>query len=167
MSEFCCFLCDFTTNDRKAYISHVKEVHNEFIKRHILQHKYHGEVPKCAECGAEVSFNEKQIDYNKYCPSHKKLAQIEWSKHNGFGAKMDPKQNLGKTKENCDFMKRRSESLKGVGVKAFTPEEIAENTRKRRATEEQRGSRAMKREKWDKWCEEALKRGMRVITFLS
>ncbi len=167
MSDYTCYTCPFTTDDRKEYISHVKDVHGEFIKRHVLQHKYGGVVPLCAECGTPVNFNEKQIDFNKYCPEHKKLAQIEWSKQNGFGAKQDAKQNLGKTKENCDFMRRRSESMMGVGVKEFTPEEIEENTRKRLATEAERGSRILKREKFDKWASESLRRGMRVLTDFS
>lgn len=164
MPSYTCYICDFTSEDRKAYISHVKEAHGEFIKRHILAHKYGGVVPVCKECGEPVAFNEKQIDFNSYCVNHKKLAQIEWSKNNGFGAKMDPKQNLGKTKENCDFMKRRSESLMGRGVKVFSPEEIKENTAKRLATEAERGSRALKDEKWEYWCAEALRRGMRVVS---
>jgi len=167
MSNYTCYICEFTTEDRKEYIAHVKDVHGEFIKRHVLIHKYNKVIPLCKECGAEVAFNEKQIDFNSYCVNHKKLAQIEWSKNNGFGAKQEPKQNLGKTKENCDFMKRRSESLMGTGVKAFTPEEIKENTAKRLATEAERGSRILKREKYNKWVAESLRRGMRVLTDFS
>jgi hypothetical protein len=164
MLNYTCYICDFRTEDRKAYISHVKEVHGEFIKRHVLAHKYGGVVPVCKECGAEVAFNEKQIDFNSYCVNHKKLAQIEWSKNNGFGAKMDPKQNLGKTKEDFEFLRRKSESMMGKGVKVFSPEEIKENTAKRLATEAERGSRILKDEKWERWCAESLKRGMRVVS---
>lgn len=72
-------------------------------------------------------------------------------KKNGFGAKEDQNQNLGKTKENCEYMKERSERMMGVGVKAFTKEEIKENTAKRLKTENDRGSRRFKKNKYEKY----------------
>ncbi len=39
MSDYACYICEFTTEDRKDYIAHVKDVHGEFIKRHVLAHK--------------------------------------------------------------------------------------------------------------------------------
>lgn len=165
--NYICYICNNEWDDRKEYISHVKNDHGEFINKHILIHKYGGRVPVCLECGKPVVFNEKRIDFNKYCIEHKRLAQIEWSQSNGFGAKVDKNQNLGKTKENCDYMKKRSERMVGVGVKKFSEEEKKEQTIKRLATEERRGSRRLKIEIWEKWCVESLRRGMKVLTNFS
>jgi hypothetical protein len=163
-SPICCLECQSEFLTLKDLGQHVYSVHKMTASDYVIKHQYGGVQPVCMECSAETSYSKLKRDFNQYCNEHANLARSQWSKKHGFGEGVDPFINSGKTKENCDYMKRRSESMMGVGVKVFTDGEKVAALQKRLETEKERESRRFKKEKFDKYCELSKLRGYEVIS---
>lgn len=164
--SFTCLFCQEQFEEFKKFSYHVLYKHKTKIEDYLIKFNYDGVRPVCKECGGAVEYSKQARDFNKFCKVHANLGRSLWSKNNGFGVGMDPKQNLGKTKENCSYMKERSERMQGVGVKVFSKEEIKENTAKRLETEQERGSRKVKIEKYDKYLNMASSVGLELASDL-
>lgn len=84
-------------------------LHKMKFRDYLVKHYMNGEHPKCQECGDKTEYVRGGQGFLRFCKKHGNLGRAAWSKENGFGAKQDPNQNNGKTKETCPTIKAASE----------------------------------------------------------
>lgn len=108
-----CQICQAEFEDKSRFAAHLQFQHKMKSEEYTILYVYGGVRPTCPACGAETRYMGGQYAFQLYCKAHANEARANWSKDYGFGANVSQFQNLGKTKENCEYMAERSERMKG------------------------------------------------------
>jgi hypothetical protein len=160
-----CSICGEIIQQTNKFSHHLYYTHNITPEEYTLKYFCAGVRPVCKYCGAETIYEKGKFCFKVHCPKHGNEYRREWSKLNGFGAKVDQNQALGKTKENYEYLQKKSEEMKEKWtVGHFTQDKIDAMTEARLKTEAERGSRKLKEEKYLKYCRKAMSNGYKILT---
>lgn len=108
-----CKVCNQQCESKMALPSHIFGVHKIKFEEYLVKFYLNGVRPTCHTCGAITLYKRGKYKFSKYCPAHIKDSQVDWSKQNGFGAKMDAGWKKGLTKETNASILAQSEKMIG------------------------------------------------------
>ncbi|MCX8008248.1 MAG: hypothetical protein N3A54_00935, partial [Patescibacteria group bacterium] len=160
-----CKVCGSFFENRYLFGSHIYKIHGLKVEEYEVQYNYGGVRPVCKICKKETRFSKLKYKFNDYCVEHAYYSNKEWAQKNGFGAGLDPATNKGRTKEQYEYLQRRSERMKGIGVKQFTREERMEMQRRRLETlRKKKEEDGISDEVYKRMVEKLLSLGLELLT---
>jgi very-short-patch-repair endonuclease len=111
--QACCKLCNKQCANKMGLPAHIANAHKLEFSQYLVDQYLSGARPKCPICNENTRYNRGKYSFKKYCVNHVKEAQKEWSRQNGFGAKVEAGWKLGLTKETNISIAKQAEKVSG------------------------------------------------------
>lgn len=108
-----CEICNKQLKSKNALAGHIGAGHKVCFEDYLVKYYNNNIKPTCPICNKTTRYVRGKYSFKRYCTDHANEARSDWSKNNGYGAKIDAGWKRGLTKETNESIRKHSEYMKG------------------------------------------------------